>query len=369
MKRRKIPEGTAFKATSNEKSKNTPAKRKGKGTPKRRTKYSNAKFYRRKLVHPYPCQYCLSDFDLESDRVEHLLEVHCTTTHGVICRPCGKLFVSEQVKNFHAPKCGIIPSRYVMPPYICDECGKDFDDRSRLWTHQKFTHSNERRFPCDHCNYRAKTLAALTLHQSSMHIVSEQVECPECHKSLKNQLYFENHFKRMHTPKGYRQYVELSKRQSDKRKEKRRKNRVTTSVCSECNIDFQTVPRYISHRSKVHVTTKNWQCEQCGKGFNCIKVFQNHQMYVHTDERPFICDKCGMNFKNPKNLKTHIDRVHTEGGRLKYNSYNRENYKRKQILAQELSKAKDLECPDDSHVDEGTVFEVGGSSATESILE
>ncbi|CAG7816298.1 unnamed protein product [Allacma fusca] len=278
-------------------------------------------FYRRKLVHPSPCYYCQENFNMESERVEHLREVHCTTQQCVICPPCGKLFTSEQGRKLHEPKCGYIPPHYVMPPYICDDCGKEFNKRWNLQSHKKNVHNTERPFGCDQL----------------------PVECPECHKILKSQPVFEDHFKRMHTSEGFRIYREINKRRSAKKSEIRRRNRITTSVCVECNIDFQTVVRYKAHWNEVHVDTNKWkwQCEQCGKGFNNSWIFKSHIKFVHTDERPFICDQCGMRFKSPKNLNAHLERVHTEEGRLKYNEYSKVNYRRKQKLAQELLKAKE----------------------------
>ncbi|CAG7835875.1 unnamed protein product [Allacma fusca] len=307
--------------------------------PKKKTRRGGffETFFKRKMVHPFPCIYCLSDFDSESDRVEHLKETHCQVK-TIICGPCGKVFSKETEKQKHEPRCGYVPPNFHPPPYICPKCGKEFETWLSLSGHVRQVCS-DRRFFCDQCSFTAKTNGVVLAHKRSCHEVTEKVPCSECNKMFKTEKHLKWHFKHMHTLEGREKYQGYQQKAREKMKQLNKERQAKlTPFCTECNIDFQTVHRFINHYNAVH-ETKKWQCEQCGKSFAKAKVFRKHVRITHSDARPYVCDQCGNSFKSMTNLQTHLYRVHTEEGRLKNNEYYRESRRKRQKVVEALSKA------------------------------
>ncbi|CAG7786059.1 unnamed protein product [Allacma fusca] len=295
-------------------------------------------FHRRKMKHPYPCVYCPADFDTESDRVDHLKETHCKEK-SVICVKCGKVFANNNVKSKHLPKCGKVPEKYHLPPFICQFCGREFETYRIQIIHEKHVHATSRPYSCDLCSFTGKTAACVVIHKKQVHTPTAKVKCEECNQILKSQLALDYHIKRMHTPDGNEKYQEQHRRVAERRKgisEQKQAN--LTTFCTDCNIDFQTVHRMVKHRLKEHtLTDARFQCEECGKSFIKSRSFWKHRKTVHNDERPHVCDRCGSSFKVLNSLTNHLSRVHSEEGRQKYNEYNRVNYRRKRKIEEVLT--------------------------------
>ncbi|CAG7825984.1 unnamed protein product [Allacma fusca] len=290
------------------------------GTEQGPKKYGRTEWIqRRKQLHPYPCIYCHLDFDVESDRVAHMQETHCTSSKSVICSACGKLFANEYLKKYHEPRCDVPPKRFHLPPFICKDCGKEFELMDCLRAHIRHVHSDERPYPCNLCDFKAKATSSLSNHMKLVHSNSSEVQCPQCQRTVKNKNALKGHIKRMHTAEGAAKYqVQLHKSYERLKQITRDKQAKQTTFCQDCNIDFFTVLRWIKHRHQVHDDISKWQCEQCGKRLTSKKSLISHQRFVHTDERPYTCDQCGAGFKNPTHLRNHIDRLHTEGGKEKW---------------------------------------------------
>lgn len=136
-------------------------------------------------------------------------------------------------------------------PCKCTECGKGFNESSRLLNHLQ-THKKEKMFVCVVCGKSFSRKANLVVHQ------------------------------RIHT--GERPYK-----------------------CKECEKTFSRTSNLISHR-KTHAKKKAFSCTMCRKSFSGSAALSQHQR-VHMDEKPYRCTECGNIFRLCSDFIKH-QRIH-----------------------------------------------------------
>lgn len=130
------------------------------------------------ILQNFGCSICSKSFISKQSLMKHE-SVHLPEHLKKIipCPHCGKKFrvrknLAKHVQAVHAEK----------RPYICEECGKSFTQKTYLKQHH-FTHATERLCKCPKCFKSFKNTAHLKKH---MDIHNEDVhQCPECGKQLK----------------------------------------------------------------------------------------------------------------------------------------------------------------------------------------
>ncbi|CAG7722343.1 unnamed protein product [Allacma fusca] len=334
----------------------------GRGCWKRPPKYSPderlmtaaernrlVKSYRRKkLRHPNPCWYCESHFETPEECAQHTKAKH-QTSGDMLCQKCSRICKTNSSFAQHQKQCDQFKPGETLSPHICPHCSKAFAFRSDLSIHLE-VHNEEGKYSCTKCEFRAKSQLLINNHTQRMHSDKHQIfKCDDdqCQSTFKTKQCMRIHYVNMHTEKGNKRYREQLRRVLDRQKVERRKRLAEKSyVCQECNIDFFSNLRLISHRKSCHNTDtpKNFVCDQCGKDFSRGPALRFHLEHSHSDLRPFICEHCGKGFKSSCNLKDHVNHTHSEEGRKEYNQKMRLHNQRRKLVAQALSRQSQLQA-------------------------
>ncbi|XP_012625743.2 zinc finger protein 662 isoform X1 [Microcebus murinus] len=192
--------------------------------------------------------------------------------------------------------------------YICEECGKCFDQNDDFDQHQK-THGGEKVYGCKECGKAFSFRSHCIAHQR-IHSGVKPYACQECAKAFVWKSNLIRH-QRVHTGekpfeckecgKGFSQNTSLTQHQRIHTGEK-------PYTCKECGKSFTRNPALLRHQ-RIHTGEKPYECKDCGKGFMWNSDLAQHQR-VHTGEKPHECSDCGKNFICKAHLVRH-QRIHT----------------------------------------------------------
>lgn len=193
----------------------------------------------------------------------------------ISCPICKKTFrlrklLAEHVKAMH------ITER----PYICEECGKSFIQRTHLIQHS-VTHSSERPCSCPKCPKSFKNASHLQKH---MDIHNEDIhQCPECGKQLT-------------TKRNLRVHMIVH---SDQKK----------YSCQLCERKFKRL-----HTLKVNIFET---ISKISLKFNLLFYFIQKHLVWHTGDRPFTCSFCDKTFTHGFRQSYHEKHYHSKEFALK----------------------------------------------------
>ncbi|XP_011839649.1 PREDICTED: zinc finger protein 662 isoform X1 [Mandrillus leucophaeus] len=192
--------------------------------------------------------------------------------------------------------------------YICEECGKCFDQSEDFDQHQK-THNGEKVYGCKECGKAFSFRSHCIAHQR-IHSGVKPYECQECAKAFVWKSNLIRH-QRIHTGekpfeckecgKGFSQNTSLMQHQRIHTGEK-------PYTCKECGKSFTRNPALLRHQ-RMHTGEKPYECKDCGKGFMWNSDLSQHQR-VHTGDKPHECTDCGKSFFCKAHLIRH-QRIHT----------------------------------------------------------
>ena len=80
--------------------------------------------------------------------------------------------------------------------FSCDECDKQYCDRSGLFYHKKSVHEGLK-YPCDQCNYKATNKSSLLQHIKSIH-EGVKYPCNQCNHTATFKSGLQRHIKSAH---------------------------------------------------------------------------------------------------------------------------------------------------------------------------
>ncbi|XP_045759903.1 zinc finger protein 662 isoform X2 [Mirounga angustirostris] len=215
----------------------------------------------------YICEECGKCFDQNEDFDQHQRLHNGEKVYG--CKECGKTF------SFRSHCIAHQRIHTGVKPYVCQECAKAFVWKSNLIRHQRI-HTGEKPFECKECGKGFSQNTSLTQHQR-IHTGEKPYTCKECGKSFTRNPALLRH-QRIHT--GEKPYE-----------------------CKDCGKGFMWNSDLAQHQ-RVHTGEKPHECTDCGKSFICKAHLIRHQR-IHTGERPYQCNDCGKAFSQNSVLIKH----------------------------------------------------------------
>lgn len=303
---------------------------------------------------PFACHLCELRFNRRDNLQHHLNRLH---PNGVVklekqrplqtwlCAVCGKTFncrsrlkTHEVIHSGVKPhRCDLCPKAYMRtndlehhkkvvhvggaaepsPPssLLCHLCGKEFRCKSQLAVHFQ-THTGERPHLCDICGRKFARQYQLKRHKILVHANGASGE-----ENLPPDAPFSCHVcgKRLKSEALLAAHARIHS--SDK-----------PHRCSICLRSFQRAACLKQHHVRVHLRVRTVDATHAvqrrktsaaPKLFPCLicgKVFKFRSLLashalIHSELRPYSCDFCSRSFRRLSHLKRHREVVHANGER------------------------------------------------------
>jgi KRAB domain-containing zinc finger protein len=233
------------------------------------------------------------------------IKAHMNDVHG---RKCMTKMFGEK-RNFKCPVCNAALSKDIKETthncfkYLvqkgeigaggvakCNQCERTFEGEravKSLEYHIQTAHSDDRHFACDQCDFRAKRSVILRNHVNRVHLQDKKHMCTTCGKAFFSSYELKTHMNACGVN--------------------------TSSVCVECNRNFDSVFALRMHNIHKHnsATNPTVTCDQCGQMFNRAVNLKAHCKAEHpTDaqvsEVECNCEKCHLKYQTSVELNSHL---------------------------------------------------------------
>ncbi|XP_065805088.1 zinc finger protein 436 [Labrus bergylta] len=301
---------------------------------------------------PFACHLCEMRFNRRDNLQHHLSRLHPNgvaklekqrNVQAWLCAVCGKTFnCRSRLKTHEVIHSGVKPHR-------CDLCPKTYMRTNDLEHHKKVVHvdggteaQRPRSLLCDLCGKEFKCRSQLALHFLS-HTGERPHLCDICGRKFSRQYQLKRHDILVHANRvdGEENVAPDAPFACDVCG-KRLKSEALLSAhtrihsgdkphrCGVCLRSFQRATCLKQHHVRVHLrakqgqrvagrrksstTLKEFPCPVCAKVFKFRSLLASHSL-VHSEERPYACDFCSRSFRRHSHLKRHRHVVHANGAR------------------------------------------------------
>ncbi|XP_041669533.1 zinc finger protein 436-like [Cheilinus undulatus] len=304
---------------------------------------------------PFACHLCDLRFNRRDNLQHHLTRLH---PNGVaklekqrevqawLCAVCGKTFnCRSRLKTHEVIHSGVKPHR-------CDLCPKAYMRTNDLEHHKKVVHVDGGAEPqrsssllCDLCGKEFKCKSQLAVHFQS-HTGERPHLCDICGRKFSRQYQLKRHKILVHANRvnGEESGTPDSPFACDVCG-KRLKSEALLAAharihsgekphrCGVCLRSFQRAVCLKQHHVRVHLRVRVNEGPRAGGGRKssmetkefpcpvCGKVFKFRSLLtshslIHSEVRPYACDFCSRSFRRLSHLKRHREVVHANGERL-----------------------------------------------------
>ena len=223
------------------------------------------------VVESISCPRCCEQFETYKLLNDHFSSNHTDTIQCMNCQLVVDKYIvlDSHLVSEHGEECSI----------KCKLCSKQFVLAASLEEHVRNSHS----FKCLFCSRVFKDMTELKRHKQATH-KNEKLKCLYCSYQTKSEAAFMRHDAKVH-----------------------QKSVKLVHPCSQCNLEFNTIPEREEHCVFVHNLEKLHKCKLCGQCFALESMEKYHTKVHHSS---FHCSKCSMPFKREEKLKAHIKNVH-----------------------------------------------------------
>lgn len=239
-----------------------------------------------KKPRKFRCSYAGCSYAAQS---KYALNEHTNRHTGAkpfVCDQCSTAFAAMGDLHNHTHIHG-------EPKFRCPEDGCDYvaHQKSAVYNHRRFRHSDEKPFSCDQCDYSGKSSTLLKSHQLFRHSDEKPFPCELCDYAAKTNDCLKIHM-RTHTD-----------------------SKPFQCTWPQCQYAARTSGAFAIHMRR-HENRKDYQCSICPYATVSGSKLKDH-MVVHSPEKPFRCEQCGATFKQAKTLTNHIRLIHTENPKIR----------------------------------------------------
>ncbi|XP_078147482.1 zinc finger Y-chromosomal protein 1-like [Centroberyx gerrardi] len=303
---------------------------------------------------PYACRLCDLRFNRRDNLQHHLDRLHPEGVARVekrrsddrawLCEVCGKTFnCRSRLKTHEVIHTGVKPHRCDLCPkaymrtndlehhkkivhvdgagglpqpssLLCDLCGKEFKCRSQLAVHFQ-THTGERPHLCDLCGRRFGRPYQLKRHKILVHVP----------RAKGGETQPDAPFVCAVCGKRLKSRALLAAHSRTHTGDKPHR-------CGICPRSFQRAARLKHHQVLVHFKLKAeeapqtvcrrkdpappkvFACQVCSRAFKFKSLLDSHVL-IHTGAKPHVCEFCERCFRRLSHLKRHREVVHANGAK------------------------------------------------------
>ncbi|XP_069368430.1 zinc finger protein ZFP2-like isoform X2 [Paralichthys olivaceus] len=274
-----------------------------------------AKLEKQREVQAWLCADCGKTFNCRSRLKAHEVVHSGVKPHR--CDLCPKAYMRTNDLEHHKKSVHVQGSQEPQRPssLLCDLCGKEFKCRSQLIIHFQ-THTGERPHLCDICGRKFARHHQLKRHKILIHAN---------HLKGEGNPPYDLPFSCTVCGKRLKSKALLAAHTHIHTNEKPHR-------CGVCLRSFQRATCLKQHHLRVHLrvrvndaphAARNRKCTAQAKMFPCpicSKVFKFKSLLashslIHSEIRPYACDFCSRSFRRLSHLKRHREVVHANGAR------------------------------------------------------
>ncbi|XP_053622924.1 uncharacterized protein LOC128682308 [Plodia interpunctella] len=230
-----------------------------------------------KLVHapaPHECDRCGKRFPLPTKLRQHMLLHTGEKPHK--CSDCGKSFRALYSLNTHR----LLHTNE--KPYKCQYCPYACRDNSTLRRHHERHTGTLVLFQCSDCGRKFDNRSKLKTHVLERHFADQKmVPCPQCSGKFRSDVSLKKHIRMVH-------------------------EKAFTAKCEVCDAEISSRYNMAAHLRK-HLQVKPYRCryKQCNKRFKDMNSLKKHSR-IHKPDEQYSCDVCGRLFARRHRLNTHM---------------------------------------------------------------